>query len=151
MTEVQRSVLLVEDDADHRSLLDACLQRAVGYRVVGHAETGEDAERLAESFQPDVVLLDLRLRDSWGTDSIPHLMVVAPRTMIVAISARRDPASREAALSAGAFAFAEKSRDLFESATMARLLDTLSERFADVLAGGEAVAPISVNEDESGS
>lgn len=61
MTPAQRSVLLVEDEPDHRALLDACLQRADGYRVVGHAETGEDAEALAEKFQPDIVLLDLQL------------------------------------------------------------------------------------------
>lgn len=145
MTAVQRSVLLVEDNPDHRALLGACLQRADGYRVVGHAETGEDAEALAEKFQPDIVLLDLQLRDSWGADSIPQLMVIAPRTMIVAISVRRDPTSRETALSAGAFAFLEKSPDLFEAGAMARSLDALSDRFADVLAGEEAVVPIPVN------
>lgn len=71
---------------------------------------------------------------------------MAPRTMIVAISVRRDPASRETALSAGAFAFVEKSPDLFDRDAMAQSLDALSDRFVDVLAGDEAVVPLSVDE-----
>lgn len=146
MTGTPRSVLLVEDDPDHALLLTSCLRRGAGYKVVGHAETGPDATTLAEAHQPDIVLLDLVLRESSGTTTIPGLMVAAPTAMIVAVSATRERAARDAALSAGAFAFVEKVGPLFEGTTMTELLDHLAGRFAAVLAGEEAVAPIIVRD-----
>ena len=140
-----RSVLVVEDDPDHAWLLTSRLE-AGGYEVVGQAETADEAVKVAEATQPDVVLLDLRLRASSGLESIPGMLVVAPRTMIVAVSAVRDREARNVALTAGAFAFVEKSAQLFADDALPRLLTTLGGRFDEVLSGEEAATPIVVLE-----
>lgn len=61
--EQRPKVLIVEDDllvaADLREIL-----ASLGYDVVGEAVTGPAALEVAEQFQPDVVLMDIRLRGS---------------------------------------------------------------------------------------
>lgn len=135
---------MVEDDPDHVWLLTSCLSRDDSYEIVGHADTADDAVRVAEQCQPDIVLLDLQLRQSSGTTSIPGILAVAPRAMVVAISAVRDRDAREAALSAGAFAFVAKGPQLYDGIALPRVLATLNSRFRQVLEGGTYVAPIVV-------
>ncbi|MFG2875378.1 response regulator [Streptomyces sp. NPDC048337] len=61
------SVLVVDDQFLIRSGLTALLTAAPGYEVVGEAEDGEEAVRLAAETRPDVVLMDIRMP---GTDGI---------------------------------------------------------------------------------
>ena len=53
-------ILVVEDDAVARLDIQAALERA-GYAIVGMAASGEEAIRLADSLNPDLVLMDIRL------------------------------------------------------------------------------------------
>lgn len=55
----QVSVLVVDDDADTRELLDAVLARA-GYTVVT-ANNGHEALALLRSIQPQMILLDIQM------------------------------------------------------------------------------------------
>ncbi|MFD3696283.1 response regulator [Streptomyces sp. NPDC058646] len=61
------SVLVVDDQFLIRSGLTALLAAAPGFEVVGEAEDGEEAVRLAAERRPDVVLMDIRMP---GTDGI---------------------------------------------------------------------------------
>ncbi|WP_329376469.1 response regulator transcription factor [Streptomyces sp. NBC_01351] len=61
------SVLVVDDQFLIRSGLTALLTAAPGFEVVGEAEDGEEAVRLAAETRPDVVLMDIRMP---GTDGI---------------------------------------------------------------------------------
>ncbi len=54
-----RTVLVAEDEPDIRALITFSLQYA-GYRVI-EALNGEDAVKLAEEEQPDLILLDVRM------------------------------------------------------------------------------------------
>lgn len=138
------SVVMVEDDPDHVWLLTSCLSRDDSYEIVGHADTADDAVRVVEQCQPHIVLLDLHLHQSSGTTSIPGIITVSPRTMVVAISATRNRDAREAALSAGAFAFVAKGPQLYDGTALTRALGTLNTRFREALDGGTYVAPIVV-------
>lgn len=142
-----RTVVVAEDDGDQRELLTGSLERSGRYRVVGHGETTDETVMAAEAEQPDVVLLDLRLRDSAGQASIPDLLVVAPRATIVAISGFDDHAAHQDALSAGAFAFVAKTPSLYKEQRLAKLLDELCRRFDAMLAGEDTVAPITIGAD----
>ena len=53
-------ILVVEDDAVARLDIQAALERA-GYAVVGIAVSGGEAIQQAETLQPDLVLMDIRL------------------------------------------------------------------------------------------
>ena len=60
-------ILIVEDEAIlAMSLQDKLLD--LGYEVPATAETGEQAIRLVEQFRPDLVLMDIKLRD--GIDGV---------------------------------------------------------------------------------
>ena len=64
-----RMILVVDDKEENRRLLKKILVRR-GYAVT-EAATGEAAVELARSGRPDLVLMDLRLREE-STASRPH-------------------------------------------------------------------------------
>lgn len=136
-------ILVAEDDDDHRALIEAALRDSGRHHVVGWAETADEVIRETRRLRPDIVLLDLRLRRSSGTHSIPSLLQVTPRSMVVAMSAARGCQWREAALSAGAFAFIPKGPVLF-SRRLPIAIDELLTHFDAALAGEERVAPVQV-------
>ena len=142
VTDRERSVLLVEDDGDHRQLLQDSLHRSGRYRVVGHTDSAAGAVEQAHALSPNVILMDLQLRASTGQQSIPHLLEIVPRAMIVAVSGQREGRARESALAAGAFAFLPKHPDLYRGSVLPDLLARLDTQFERVLSGEEAYAPV---------
>src|SRR4051794_27269826 len=57
-----------------------------GWTVVGEAETGEDAVRLAAELRPDVVLMDINLPGRNGIESTRDLLAVHPAAAVVLVS-----------------------------------------------------------------
>ncbi|MBT7080934.1 MAG: response regulator, partial [Chloroflexi bacterium] len=57
----KKKILIVEDDGIVAMDLQFTLQRS-GYNVVGHAPSGKEAIKLLGEAQPDLVLMDIRLR-----------------------------------------------------------------------------------------
>lgn len=78
-------MVLCEDDRDARRWILAQLERA-GCDVVGLAETGASALRLADGTQPDLVVIDLALLGTPGFRYAELLRVLAPRTALILIS-----------------------------------------------------------------
>src|SRR5580704_5229777 len=68
------SVLLVEDDHDVARTQQRFIERA-GMRTAW-ASTGAEAQRLKESFRPDIVLVDLGLPDMDGSNLVRWLTAV---------------------------------------------------------------------------
>ena len=61
-------VLLVEDHLLVREGTKALLQGDPAIEVVGEADTADEALKLIRAIEPDVVLLDIRLREGTGID-----------------------------------------------------------------------------------
>lgn len=57
----KKRILIVEDEGITAMDLRMRLE-ALGYEVVGHADTGEGAVKLAEEHKPDLVLMDIMLK-----------------------------------------------------------------------------------------
>ena len=68
-TENPISILLVEDHEVTRVGLRSLLRGFEHLSIVGEAETVVDAVALAGKLKPDVVLMDIRLRDGTGFDA----------------------------------------------------------------------------------
>lgn len=62
-------ILIADDHEVVRIGLAALLDRQDGFHVVGEAESGDEAVRLARILRPDVVVMDIRMPNGSGTDA----------------------------------------------------------------------------------
>ena len=85
MTEIKFNVLIAEDEENIGNFISAIL-KTNGYKPI-IATTGNQAIQCAESYCPDVILLDLGLPDMDGIDVISEIRKWAV-TPIIVISAR---------------------------------------------------------------
>jgi CheY-like chemotaxis protein/anti-sigma regulatory factor (Ser/Thr protein kinase) len=79
-------VLLVDDVVEVRRLVRTSLRFRGGFEVVGEAEDGAGAVRLAARLRPDVVVLDLGLPDIAGHEVLSRIRAEAPDAKVVVFS-----------------------------------------------------------------
>ena len=108
MNATARSVLVVEDDPDHRAI-DCTILKHAGYRILEAAD-GHAALEIAEAHGPDLVLLDVGLpgMDGW---EVMQSLKQHPDTAaipIVMLTAHVLPQHRVRAKAAGCSAFLAK-------------------------------------------
>ena len=98
-----RDVLLVEDSLIDAQLIRRLLRRVTSsYYRVTHVRTLDDAVLSAEDFVPDVILADLNLPDSRGTETVASLQTSYPDIPLVIVSAWEDEAVSLRSVKAGA-------------------------------------------------
>jgi two-component system KDP operon response regulator KdpE len=117
-------VLVVEDDAAIRRLLQAALTRS-GYQVIEAADARAALASLAID-KPEAVLLDLGLPDRDGLELVP--LIKAAGVALIVVSARGDTEQKVAALDLGADDYVIKPFDSEE--LHARLRTALRHRLA---------------------
>ncbi len=111
----QPRVLLVDDVADLRSLMRIAVERDGRFQVVGEASNGLEAIRLAESLQPDVVLLDLAMPEMDGLQAIPLIREHLGDARIVVLSGFESSRVARQAIETCADAYIEKGVDSIKS------------------------------------
>jgi len=79
-----RSILVIEDDADLRPILERTLVSA-GYDV-RTAPDGKEASKLYHDKSPDLVITDIYMPNKDGLEVIMELHGSFPKTKIIAIS-----------------------------------------------------------------
>ena len=100
--EQRKRVLIVEDDDSIRSLVQATLEYE-GYDVQP-AEHGGVALALLERFQPDVVVLDMRMPHVDGREfARQYHAMPPPHAPIIALTAGQDPADTASEIAAAGF------------------------------------------------
>lgn len=77
-------ILVVDDDAIIRRMLRKALQQA-GHEVV-EAQNGEEAIRLQQASQAELVITDMLMPETDGVEVIMELRRQAPRLKIIAMS-----------------------------------------------------------------
>ena len=98
-----RDVLLVEDSLIDAQLIRRLLRRvSSAYYRVTHVRTLNDAVLSAEDLVPDVILADLNLPDSRGTQTVASLQTSYPDIPLVIVSAWEDEAISLRSVKAGA-------------------------------------------------
>ncbi len=95
-------LLIVDDHPVVRDGLAAIVETQADLEVVGEAGDGEEAVRLAQSLNPDVVLMDLRLPGVTGVEAIGRIRSQLPRTHILILTTYDNDEAIMEGLQAGA-------------------------------------------------
>ena len=105
------SVFLVDDHPAFRDGLRVALDTTETIKVVGEADTGEEAVRLLPALDPsaDVVLMDIKLTGCSGIAATRLITADATATKVLIVSAADDADITIGALRAGARGFIDKS------------------------------------------
>jgi two-component system chemotaxis response regulator CheB len=102
-------VLVVDDSAFMRKVLETIFNADTQLQVVGHAKDGREAVALAESLKPDVITMDINMPHVDGLQATSEIMTTNPRPIVVVSSESRDgAASTLRALELGAIEFVAK-------------------------------------------
>jgi DNA-binding NarL/FixJ family response regulator len=101
-------VLIVDGQAEVRRGLRMRLEIEPDMNVVGETGSVDDALALAETLNPDAVVVDVAERGPRGANIIQKLHEVSPAAAIVVLTLHSDEATRAWARAAGAGAFLEK-------------------------------------------
>lgn len=102
------TVLIVDDHTIVREGIRVFFDIQPDCRVVGEAESGEIALRLAADLVPDIVLLDLIMPGMNGVETTRRLKQVSPHSQIIILSSFHDDEHIFPALRAGALSYVLK-------------------------------------------
>jgi NarL family two-component system response regulator LiaR len=107
MTE-QVTVLIVDDHSIVRQGIRAFLDALPDVRVLGEAESGEEAIKLVQEYIPDVVLMDLVMPGMNGVEATREIKRVSPRTQVIVLTSYYEDEHIFPALRAGAISYTLK-------------------------------------------
>ncbi len=103
-------ILVVDDEAEIRSLLAAVLQ-SKGYEVVT-AEDGAAALQAVPRERPAVILMDLSMPRMNGMDALPEIKRLDPELPVIICTAHADLATAVRAMKLGAYDYLTKPFDV---------------------------------------
>jgi len=102
-------VLIVDDSAFMRKVLETIFNADDQLQVAGHAKDGREAVALAESLKPDVITMDINMPHVDGLQATAQIMTTNPRPIVIVSSESREgAASTLKALELGAIEFVAK-------------------------------------------
>ncbi len=102
------NVMLVDDHAVVRMGFKLLLESASDIKVVGEAESGEQAIRQYDEHHPDVVVMDITMPGIGGLEAIERIMARDVHAKILVLSAHEDSVHPKRVLSAGAMGYLTK-------------------------------------------
>jgi two-component system nitrate/nitrite response regulator NarL len=104
-------ILVVDDHTLFRRGLISILEQDDSFSVVGEAGDSISAIRLAESLNPDVILLDNHLPGATGIQSLPDLFLAAPDVVILMLTVSENEEDLALALQSGALGYLLKTSE----------------------------------------
>ena len=122
------TLLLVDDHSLIRAGVRALVLDIPGYAVIGEASDGAQLLDAVERLNPDIILLDLSMRETGGLDALRKLKAVRPQSKVLILSMHTDPQLIMQALEIGAHGYLLKDTTATE---LAQALDDLrsNERY----------------------
>jgi two-component system NarL family response regulator len=125
-----KRLLVVDDVPLFRAGLTSALNGA-GYDVIGEAGDGESAVAVAESEQPDIVLLDILMPGVSGIDVLGKIRAVSPSSEVLLLTGSESEEDLVAAIRGGARGYILKDMPFDE---LILVIDNIAD-------GGAAVSP----------
>ncbi len=105
------AILIADDHPLFRKGMRALLSSMPEVELAGEATSGEEAIRLAEKLQPDMILMDLQMPGGGGLVAIRQIVQTSPHIRILVLTMFQDDDSVFAALRAGARGYILKDMD----------------------------------------
>jgi len=99
------NLLLVDDHALIRAGVRALVSDIPGYQVIGEAADGAQLLEMTLDLKPDIILLDISMRDSNGLDALERLHRALPDSKVLILSMHTDPQMIMRALEGGAHGY----------------------------------------------
>ncbi|TPG72762.1 response regulator transcription factor [Pseudomonas arsenicoxydans] len=99
------NLLLVDDHSLIRAGVRALVLDIPGYAVVGEANDGSQLLEMVEKLSPDIVLLDISMKETSGLEALQRLKRVRPQSKVLILSMHTDPALIMQALESGAHGY----------------------------------------------
>lgn len=134
----RQSILIIDDHPLFRKGLSQLIQSAEEFEIVGEASGGKDGIALALDLHPDIILLDLNMKDMSGIDVLKALKPADIDSRIIMLTVSDSADDLIAALRAGADGYLLKDmepEDLLiniRSAGLGRM--TLNDKLTGMLA-----------------
>ncbi len=104
-------LLLADDHRLFRQGLRHLCEAAGDLRVVGEAEDGEQAVRLARQLRPDVALMDIQMPRLDGVEATRQIVASCPATRVIVLTMYREERYVFDAIRAGAQGYLLKDAD----------------------------------------
>lgn len=101
-------LMIVDDHEVVRFGLSSLLTRRSGWEVVAEAGTVVDAIRLADEYEPDVIVMDIRLSDGSGIDACREIVKAHPNIKVIMLTSFAEDDLLFNAISAGAVGYVLK-------------------------------------------
>jgi DNA-binding NarL/FixJ family response regulator len=143
-------LLVVDDHEVVRQGLVALLDRRDGFQVVAEAGNVAEAVAQARKFEPDIVIMDVRLPDGSGIEACREIRAELPATRVVMLTSYPDEEAVLSAIVAGAAGYLLKqvrARDLVaaleavgrgESLLDPAVTEKVLERVRRIATGGQS-------------
>jgi DNA-binding NarL/FixJ family response regulator len=125
------TLIVVDDHPVVRDGLAALISSVDNLRLVATSDGGRAAVRAVRTHRPDVVLMDLQMRDGNGIDATREIVATVPGTAVVALTMSEDDRSINDAIAAGARGY------LLKGATQQQIIKAIET----VAAGGAWYGP----------
>ncbi len=104
----KQRILLVDDHEVVRLGLKALLERQTNFEVVGEAGTARDAVELAETLNPDVIVMDIRLPGGSGIEACQEITSKNPDAKVIMLTSYAEDEMLFSAIRAGAAGYVLK-------------------------------------------
>lgn len=107
-------ILLAEDHTLVRAGIRALLESLEGIEVIAEASDGREALRLAKAYHPDILLMDITMKELNGLEAAARLAKEHPAVRVIILSMHADQVYVRQALKAGAKGYLLKGADVAE-------------------------------------
>jgi len=103
-------IAIVDDHGIVRQGLRMLLTRP-GFEVIAEGTCGQEAVQIAETLNPHVMLLDIRMKDGDGLKYLPEICAKSPNTRVIMLTTYANPGYLARAINDGAVGYLSKETE----------------------------------------
>jgi DNA-binding NarL/FixJ family response regulator len=101
-------ILLVDDFAPFRRIVERILKPFSSLRLIGEAADGNSGMEMALALRPDIIVMDVQMPGLNGIEATRRIKTSLPHVAVIGVSALDHPMIHEAMRAAGASVFMPK-------------------------------------------